>query len=295
MTLPVAVRAGLEATFGALGAVRAVSGGSVNRAARVETGTGPVFVKYSPSAPAGMYGVEAAGLRALRAAAGAIRVPEVLAVRDGGGGSGWLALEWLEPAPPVPRSAERFGRGLAALHRTRAGEWGWEVEGFIGPLPQPNEPTRRWGEFWAERRLGPMLRRAREAGHRPGSDGEWDRLLAVLPALLSDVESEGPSLLHGDLWSGNAMVVGGGEPALVDPAAYHGHREVDLAMSELFGGFDAAFYAAYEESWALRPGYRELRRDVYQLFYLLVHVILFGESYTGRTRAALHRALAATN
>src|SRR5215207_4748885 len=130
------------------------------------------------------------------------------------------------------------------------------------------------------------------AGCEPGPRRERERLLDSLPEFLAPAEEDGPSLLHGDLWSGN-VISAAGAPALIDPAVYRGHREVDLAMTELFGGFDARFYAAYEEAWPLLPGYREARRAVYQLYYLLVHVNLFGGSYVGQTAALLRRVLAA--
>ncbi|HEX2092388.1 MAG TPA: fructosamine kinase family protein, partial [Longimicrobiaceae bacterium] len=166
-------------------------------------------------------------------------------------------------------------------------------DNFIGPLPQPNAPAAGWAEFWRDRRLEPQLRRARDAGHSPGPPADWERLFARLPGLLAPAERDGSSLLHGDLWSGNVVAGAGGEPWLVDPAAYRGHREVDLAMAGLFGGFSARFHAAYAEAWPLLPGYPEGRRAVYQLYYLLVHVVLFGGGYVERTRAALREALRA--
>ncbi|HET7320908.1 MAG TPA: fructosamine kinase family protein [Longimicrobiaceae bacterium] len=296
ISLPDAVREGVEARFGAIRSAQHVSGGCINPAARLETKRATIFVKYNDSAPAGMFEVEAEGLRALRAAASDdLRVPEVLAACDAGkeSGAGWIALEWLEPGRGGKGTSERLGRGLAALHRAEAGGWGWERDGFIGSLPQPNHPTASWADFWRERRLLPMLRLARDAGAPVGSSAEWDQLLAALPDLLAAGDDDGPSLLHGDLWGGNVLVTDTGEPALVDPAAYRGHREVDLAMSELFGGFDASFHAAYRESWPLRPGYAEVRRGVYQLYYLLVHVVLFAGGYAASTAATLRRVLAA--
>lgn len=286
MTLPPAIRSEIEALLGPVRAASAVSGGSVSRAARLEAGSGPVFLKYDPAAPEGMFAHEAEGLAALSTAASGLRIPSVLGVSRE-----WLLLEWLEPAHPGPRYDDRLGEGLAALHTPRGEGWGWEGDGFIGPLPQENVPTGDWPTFWRERRLEPQLRRARDAGALPGTAGEWDRLFARLPELLAPAEAEGPSLLHGDLWSGNVLSAHG-EPALVDPAAYRGHREVDLAMTELFGGFGASFYAAYDAAFPRAAGY-PVRRAVYQLFYLLVHVNLFGAAYLERTRSALREALSA--
>jgi fructosamine-3-kinase len=246
-------------------------------------------------------------------------------------GEAWLLLEWLEPGPGGPAHDERLGRGVAALHAWRpppsddaasgvppwddaapaapsgdvtaaaprsasrgeeADAWGAGADNFIGALPQENAPAPSWPAFWRDRRLEPQLRRARDAGRLPGRIAEWDALLARLPATLASGDEEGPSMLHGDLWSGNAMSTADGIPALVDPAAYRGHREADLAMAELFGGFGARFHAAHAEAAPLRPGYAEARRPVYQLYYLLVHVNLFGGGYVAQTADALRRALA---
>jgi fructosamine-3-kinase len=296
VSLPDAVRWEVEARLGPVRDARPVGGGCINRALRLELGNGRAFLKYNPEAPHGFFAAEARGLDALRAAAaGDLRVPEVLDFRDAEAAAGpaWLLLEWVEPGPRGAAFDERLGRGVAALHRRAAGGWGWEEDNFIGPLPQANAPAGRWGELWRDRRLEPRLRAARGAGYAPGAPAEWERLLDALPALLAPAEEDGPSLLHGDLWSGNVLAAAGGVPALVDPAAYRGHREVDLAMAELFGGFAPGFHAAYREARPLLPGYGEGRRAVYQLYYLLVHVELFGSGYVQQTRAALREALAA--
>jgi fructosamine-3-kinase len=286
VTLPADVRAAVERAIAPIRALHPVGGGCISDAYRAETADGPVFLKHLAAAPAGMFAAEADGLRALRAAAGdALRIPEVIALEDGDEAR-WIALEWLEPGPRGPGFGERLGRGLAAVHRASGGGWGWPRANFIGSLPQANESTDHWADFWRERRLAPQLDRARRLGRLPGTEAEWERFFSRLPTLLAEAEEDGPSLLHGDLWSGNVLSAAG-EPALIDPAVYRGHREVDLAMAELFGGFDAQFHAAYAEAWPLRPGYREARRGVYQLYYLLVHVNLFGGAYVAQTASAL--------
>ncbi|HET7463607.1 MAG TPA: fructosamine kinase family protein [Longimicrobium sp.] len=289
--LPDAVRAAVEAELGTIRSAQPVGGGCISNGCRVQTADGPVFLKHNHAAPAGMFAAEAEGLRALRAAAGEhLRVPSVLALGDAGDdGGGWIALEWLEPAPPGRDHGERLGRGLAAVHRTGAGGWGWERDNWIGSLPQPNHPAASWPGFWRDRRLAPQLDFARRARRLPGTDAEWERLFDRLPDLLAAGDDNGPSLLHGDLWSGNALSTSAG-PAIIDPAVYRGHREVDLAMAALFGGFDRAFFAAYEEAWPLSPG-AERRRSVYQLYYLLVHVNLFGGGYVAQTAETLRRVL----
>lgn len=200
-------------------------------------------------------------------------------------------MEWIEPARRGAGFGERLGHGLAAMHRSgRADGWGWAEDNFIGPLPQANGRTASWAELWRARRLEPQLDLARRAGRMPGRAADWDRLMDRLPDLLAPAEADGPSLLHGDLWGGNVLAAARG-PALIDPAVYRGHREADLAMTELFGGFGAGFRAAYEEAWPLGPGY-PARRAVYQLWYLLIHVNLFGGGYGARTEGVLREALA---
>lgn len=289
--IPDALRRGLEARLGPVRGAAPVSGGCINHGMRVELADGPVFVKHNASAPPGLFAAEARGLDALRAAADGLIVPRALAWAEAEGGApAWLALEWLEPSRRAPDFAERLGRGLAALHRAgRDGGWGWMEDNFIGPLPQANAPAARWAEFWRTGRLEPQLELARRGGRMPGKAADWDRLMDRLPELLAPAEADGPSLLHGDLWGGNVLAAPDG-PALIDPAVYRGHREADLAMTELFGGFGDAFHAAYREAWPLQPGY-PVRRAVYQLWYLLVHVNLFGGGYGAQTAAVLRQAL----
>lgn len=296
MSLPTALREELQRHAGAVPAERPVGGGCISRAARLEVGGRPAFLKYHLDAPAGFFAAEADGLERLRAAQSGLRVPGVLGtgeLQTPQGRLGWLLLEWLQPGRPGADSGERLGEGLARLHRVRGPGWGAGADGFIGALPQENTPAADWPAFWRERRLRPQLERARRAGRLPATEREWQSLCERLPALLAPAEVDGASLLHGDLWGGNVLLGEGGEPALIDAAAsYHGHREVDLAMSELFGGFPPAFGAAYRAAWPLAPGYPQ-RRAVYQLFYLLAHVNLFGGGYVAQTAGLLRQVLAA--
>lgn len=267
-----------------------VSGGCVSPVARVETDEGDIFflkwgaVETSQDAPPGMLASEADALRAL-GAGGNVRVPEVIAVEDGGRGAPWLLLEWLEPGPPGPETWRSLGAGLAGLHRNLADTFGWHGDNFIGPLHQANQAMESWPEFWRGRRLEPQLRSAVDAGYLSEEQARFDRLFDGLEDLLGDVSEA--SLLHGDLWNGNVHILRDGMPALVDPSVYYGHREVDLAMSELFGGFGRDFYEAYEEAWPVDAAYHERRRALYQLYYLLVHVNLFGGSYVASVRERL--------
>ena len=291
MSLSGTLRASVEGRLGRLGTVSRVAGGSVSQAWCVETADARLLVKHREDAPSGFFDAEAEGLDALRAAVSAdLLAPRVLGVSDASDGPAWIALEWLEPAELDPGFAERLGRGLAALHARSALSWGWHGDNFIGALPQSNGGTPRWATFWRSRRLEPQLRRALDAGWFSQQRGEWDRLLAMLPQLLAPADDDGPSLLHGDLWHGNVLCTRTG-PALIDPAAYRGHREVDLAMARLFGGFDPRFFAAYQEVRPLLPGW-QVRLPVYQLYFLLVHVNLFGGGYVEQTAGLLGRSLA---
>ena len=268
-----------------------VGGGCVSPVARLTVQDGDAeerwFLKWrEPAQSPKLLPAEARGLRLL-GDTGTVRVPEIGALGPGGE---WLLLEWIEPGTASPAGWARLGSDLAALHRSGGEAFGAVEDNFIGPLPQANDRASSWWEFWALRRLEPQLRLATDSGWLDDGDRRrLDTLMASLEDLLAVAEQEGPSPLHGDLWNGNVHMAAAGRPAVVDPSAYHGHREVDLAMAELFGGFGVAFRDAYEESWPLQPGFPR-RRAVYQLYYLLVHVNLFGGGYVSGCRRALQEA-----
>lgn len=305
--LPTEVEDGVRALVGTLtgrtpAVVEAtrVGGGCINHASRVRLDEGEdLFVKWNPDRPSDFFSAEAQGLEALGAAS-LLRVPAVLGVSEADApGPSWLALEYVPEGRPSRGFDTQLGNGLAALHRGGSREaemgpssrpWGWTRDNYIGSLPQINDSEDRWPAFWRRARLEPQTRRADsllDAGDRRRLQRVFHRLDAVLEA----GDAEGPSLLHGDLWSGNVYPGPDGRPVLVDPAVYRGHREVDLAMTELFGGFSAAFREAYEGAWRLRDRYPGARRAVYQLYPLLVHVNLFGRSYLEGLRRALDAAL----
>ena len=277
--LPTEVRDALTERFGPLGPASAQSGGDVNRAARVVTRKGPIFVKWKADVPAGFFALEADGLGRLRVA-GSLRIPQVLAVGDA---PAFLALEYLEPMPPRDERifALRLGEGLAALHRDHqatGGKFGLAHDNFLGSQPQINTPHDDWPSFYRDCRLLPQLEKARRRGLIPS---EWERSLEQvmdrLERLLADFEARAV-LIHGDLWSGNFLATGGDEPVLIDPAVYYAEREVELAYTELFGGFPLGFMAAYHAALPLDAGY-ERRRPLHQLYPLLVHLNHFGETY----------------
>ncbi|MGB7551997.1 MAG: fructosamine kinase family protein, partial [Chromatiaceae bacterium] len=181
------------------------------------------------------------------------------------------------------------GRRLAHLHRQSQARFGWDRDNFIGSTPQPNAEAQDWASFWQTRRLGPQLNLALAQGFGGRLQDRGRRLGEACPALID--HSPQPSLLHGDLWSGNMAFDAAGQPVLFDPAVYYGDREADLAMTELFGGFGADFQAAYREAWPLDPGY-QVRRDLYNLYHILNHLNLFGAGYLGQALGMIDRLLA---
>lgn len=232
---------------------------------------------------------EADGLQAL-AECGGVRVPRVLAAAEPEGAA-YLLMEWLDLGVPTPGTAARLGSALARQHRCPGQRFGWRRDNFIGATPQFNAMSDDWTGFFRERRLGFQLRLAAENGYRGELQTQGARLLELLPEFFRDYVPE-PSLLHGDLWGGNwGVLQDTGEPVIFDPAVYWGDREADLAMTELFGGFPAEFYSAYNSVWPLDAGY-PLRRDLYKLYHVLNHLNLFGAGYRQQARQLMERLLA---
>ena len=226
-----------------------------------------------------------------------MRVPSVVAASGPGDEVAWLLLEWIEEGRPGRAGWIRLGRELAALHRHPGpggpdARFGWGGDNLIGSLPQPNGWNDDWADFWAERRIRPLARELRERGALSAARAAVVEAVAERAGELLGpaATADGPSLLHGDLWSGNVLFARGGAPVLIDPAVYVGHREVDLAMADLFGGFSGAFREAYEDAWPLQPGHLR-RRPAYQLYPLLVHARLFGGGYAASAAAAARAAL----
>lgn len=257
-----------------------VSGGDVARSFVLEAEQGRFFLKWYDS-PAGleMARAEAGGLAAI-AASRAVRTPEVAgwaALEPGG----CLLLEYLARKTPEPDDFERLGRGLAGLHSCLLPDFGWEADNFIGRLPQHNASAGGWPEFYAGQRLLPQFRMAVDGGLLEAKEIPGPELLAR--NIRQWAPNPEPSLLHGDLWSGNYLFTESGDPCLIDPAVYAGDAEVDLAMTRLFRGFPERFYQAYHEIRPVRPG-MERRMSLYQLYYLLVHLNLFGAGYASSVR-----------
>jgi fructosamine-3-kinase len=263
-------------------------GGCINRAARLLGDDGEYFVKLNAAARADMFAAEAQGLEEL-AATRALRVPAVVChgVADG---SAFLVLEYLELSGGDAYTPARLGRGLAQLHRTSSGDFGWKRDNTIGSTPQLNTPARDWIGFWRERRLGYQLELAARNGLRGEVQRRGERLLAGLAGFFTGYRPA-PSLLHGDLWGGNHAALADGTPVIFDPAVYYGDREADLAMTELFGGFPADFYRAYREAWPLDAGYAT-RKMLYNLYHVLNHYNLFGSGYGAQAGRMIESLLA---
>jgi fructosamine-3-kinase len=260
----------------------AVSGGDINEAHEARLSDGRViFIKSNRAAPPTMFEAEARGLAWLGEAK-ALRVPQVLAQ-----GPDFLVLEHIQPGRRDSKHDEILGHGLADLHRSGAPSFGLDHDNFIGRLPQANQPLPTWAEFYRARRLEPQLRLAVDGGEAsPAMRRGFDRLFERLDDLVGPPEP--PARLHGDLWGGNAIVDERGLPCLIDPAVHGGHREIDLAMMRLFGGFGPRVFAAYHEAHPLAPEH-ESRAPLYQLYFLMVHVNLFGGGYVGQVESALRR------
>jgi fructosamine-3-kinase len=208
--------------------------------------------------------------------------------RGEGGGEAFLVLEYLELRGAGDHA--EMGRALARLHSLRGPYFGWPRDNYIGSTPQINRRSTSWSEFWRDGRLRPQLELGRRNRLSSGLLEKGERLDEAVPRLLA-AHAPAPSLLHGDLWSGNAGFLAGGEPVLFDPAVYWGDRETDLAMTELFGGFPRAFYAAYEESAPLDRGYTQ-RKTLYQLYHVLNHANLFGGGYARQAEEMIEALLA---
>ncbi|MEY6431255.1 fructosamine kinase family protein [Thioalkalicoccus limnaeus] len=267
---------------------RQLGGGCINTSVLLTDGERRFFVKLNEASRVAMFEAEAAGLAAL-AATGAMRVPQPLCY-GATAGRAFLVMEYIPLGGRTKADGPALaGRQLAALHRTTWERYGWTRDNTIGSTPQPNAPDRDWVTFWRERRLGHQLRLAAANGYRGSLQTQGARLLDRLGALIDHAPAA--SLLHGDLWGGNLGYGPAGEPVIFDPAVYHGDRETDLAMTELFGGFGRDFYAAYREAWPLDPGY-EVRKILYNLYHVLNHLNLFGGGYLAQAQQMIDRLLA---
>lgn len=269
----------------ALTAFEPVHGGCINNGGKITTSDGVFFIKWNSADKfPGMFAAEARGLTLLRSSCD-LAVPS--AVITGLAGSyQFLVLEYVNEARRSANYWRTFGMGLAKLHSVSAEHFGLDHDNYIGSLPQSNNIHDSWITFFIEERLKAQLELAvREKRIDPATRKIFGNLFEKLHDLIPD---ENPALLHGDLWSGNLITSANGLPCLIDPAVYFGHREVDLAMTQLFGGFDSSFFQSYNEVYPVSPGFRE-RLGLYNLYPLLVHVNLFGGGYLNQALSIVKR------
>ncbi len=269
------------------GGHHSVGGGCINSAAVIEDNGRSYFVKLNDAHLLLMFEAEADGLREI-ATSNSVRVPQPVCT----GLSGqhvYLVLEHIAFVPSDDQGPERLGQQLVLMHRTQQKTFGWRRDNTIGSTPQINTPATDWVAFWQHQRLEYQLRLAAAQGHRGDIQRKGERLLSDLALLFANYAPT-PSLLHGDLWSGNVAYDTLAQPVIYDPAVYYGDREADIAMTELFGGFAPRFYQAYQDAWPLDPDY-SVRKHLYNLYHVLNHLNLFGGSYRAQAEGLMDRLL----
>ncbi len=295
-SLPESLREPVSAMLRGLGdttairSARPVSGGMINSAVRLETGREIYLLKWNAESPPGLFESEARGLETI-ASTHTVRVPAVLGVGEASAEHpAFLLLEFLQGSGSG--DAARLGEQVAEMHRQGVSPhnppaYGLDYDNYIGSPLQRNGWEQDWATFFARYRLRPQMEFARQTGRlTPSRRQKLERLIERLPDLLGGVERR-PALIHGDLWGGN-VIPGPDGLALIDPAISYSDREAEIAYTELFHGFSARFYAAYQATWPLDPGYPQ-RRDLYNLYHLLNHLNLFGESYGYQVDAILRQ------
>jgi fructosamine-3-kinase len=276
--IPEAVKKGVLEMLGQRQSLQNFSfsgGGCINHGGRLTTSSGDFFLKWNDARTLkNMFEAESKGLLRLHET-GTVHVPEVIGVGIHGDYQ-FLLLSLVRQHPQGDRYWEEAGRQLASLHRCYHSSYGLDHNNYIGSLSQRNEQANTWTSFFVEHRIRPQVRLARDNDRLGIGDVDaFERLCGKGSSLFPE---EVPSLVHGDLWRGNLINSDAGGPCFIDPAVYFGHREVDLAMTKLFGGFHSDFYATYQDAYPLLPGHQE-RVDLYNLYPLLVHLNLFGSSY----------------
>lgn len=260
-----------------------VGGGDINDAYCLVADEKKYFLKINDAARfPRMFEKEARGLTALEKGSRFV-IPKVIQHGEVNGRQ-FLVLEWLEKGRPLKNFWEDFGTALADMHKTRQNYFGFEEDNYIGSLQQNNTKHESWPGFYTNCRVMPLIRKLKDAGRFSTTD------IAAAEVFCKQLDtifpSEYPSLLHGDLWGGNYMISENGRVAIYDPAVYFGHREMDLGMTLLFGGFSAPFYEAYHQTYPLEKGWRQRVRYT-QLYPLLVHAILFGGQYVNSVKEIL--------
>lgn len=265
---------------------RSVGGGCINQAYGLSDGQTTFFIKLNQASKLAMFEAELTGLKEIYNSQ-TIRVPRPLCCGLAGKSS-YIAMEWLDLGGRG-NTWDAMGKNLAAMHRISSDlGFGWHRANTIGETHQPNDWQESWLTFWRDQRLGYQFRLAKRRG---GSFAQQELLLEALPELLAGHDPV-PALVHGDLWSGNAAITTAGVPVIFDPATYYGDREVDLAMTELFGSFPTAFYDAYKTAYPLSAGY-PTRKVLYNLYHILNHFNLFGGGYAAQANRMIQQLLVA--
>jgi protein-ribulosamine 3-kinase len=254
-----------------------VGGGCINQAVRINSSVGDFFLKWNNNSHPDLFLKEAAGLHEMAASENPyLIIPKVIWTKEADEWPGLLMLEYLEPARGTSGFDELLGRGIAFLHRKTASQYGFKHSNYCGITVQDNEWTTNWPEFYAQKRIWALVQQIKDKrGMAVEEMAVYDKLVSAMPGLLA--HETVPSLIHGDLWSGNYMFTAKG-PALIDPACYYADREMELGMMDLFGGFSEKVWRAYQEEFPLSEGWKE-RLRLYQLYHVLNHYLLFGGSY----------------
>ena len=267
--------------------ISSIGGGCINSAYRLDNGDASYFIKVNSPNLGQMFEAEAHGLHEM-AATRSVRVPEVIGFGVADGHS-YLALEYIPLGSMRGGATTTLGKQLAQMHKVEQPYFGWHMDNTIGSTPQINDRSHDWLSFWQQERLGQQLRFAAGNGFGGRLQSQGEKLIADLDKLL-DGHNPKPALLHGDLWGGNASGDDKGQPVIFDPACYYGDREADLAMTELFGGFGADFFAAYNDEYPVDSGYQQ-RKTLYNLYHILNHLNLFGGGYLGQAESMIDRLL----
>ena len=264
-----------------------VSGGSINDAYKLQSNKQSYFIKLNKPSLAFMFEAEAQGLEEIKSL-NCIRIPNVICFGQSEYHS-YLVLEYIELTSIHGKASKLLGTQLAKLHQHSQGFYGWHINNTIGSTSQYNTRNYDWLIFWQQHRLGQQLQFAKQNGFTGQIQDNGQKLLEILP-LFFDNYSPKPSLLHGDLWAGNAASDLQGSPVIFDPACYYGDRETDIAMTELFGGFDSDFYSAYQAHYPLDSGFK-VRKTLYNLYHILNHLNLFGSSYLSQSENMINQLL----
>ncbi|MCR9014469.1 fructosamine kinase family protein [Aquiflexum gelatinilyticum] len=265
---------------------RLIAAGNVNQGVFLETSEGSFFLKTNFEEDNDIFEKEADGLNEMRANS-PLKIPKVYQFGKEGDYR-FILMEWIQTDKPNPVYWQELGMGLAQMHMTTQQDFGYKTPNYIASIPQKNTVIHAWSEFFIQNRLEPLIGRAY---YENLIDLDFfKKFQQIYPVLEDFFPKEKPALLHGDLWSGNIMRGKNGMPVLIDPAVYYGHREMDLAFSRLFGGFEAPFYESYETVFPLEPGFED-RIPVYNLYPLLVHLLLFGKSYLPGIEKTVNRLL----